>query len=276
MPAICHSHQPEGSVATGAGKNFVPRIWRFGQVGSCLDTAANLAARGWLEPWDSVQVYSQTAGRGQLRRQWHSPVGNLYAALRLPMVPPFDGTAAAPAVGALLAGALAHDGLHVRLKWPNDLVVFGADDGADNGPRKVAGILLEERGGVLMAGIGINVCWAPPAEQMRADAALEATCLKKLHKSVAIVHYTAEALWQTLVKRMFSAYIGCHSFPEGWRSRAESLLLWRGENVELRDDDHIVRGWLAGLGTSGGLCLNINGRLEEFICGSLRLSPAQK
>ena len=111
---------------------------------------------------------------------------------------------------------------------------------------------------------------------MRADAALEATCLKNLHKSVSNVHYTAEALWQTLVKRMFSAYIGCHSFPEGWRKSAESFLLWRGENVELRDDDRIVRGWLAGLGTSGGLCLNINGRLEEFICGSLRLSPAQK
>ena len=66
-----------------------------------------------------------------------------------------------------------------------------------------------------------------------------------------IVHYTAEALWQTLVKRMFSAYIGCHSFPEGWRSRAESLLLWRGENVELRDDDRIVRGWLSAQGLGG-------------------------
>ena len=272
MPIVCHSHQSEGSTTAGAGKNFVPQIWRFGQVGSCLDTAAHLAARGWLEPWDSVQVYSQTAGRGQLRRQWHSPVGNLYAALRLPLAAPFDGTAAAPAVGMLLAEALAQDGWQVRLKWPNDLVVCGAG----NQPQKVAGILLEERGGVLLAGIGINVCWAPPAEQMRADAALEATCLENLHKSIPIVHYTAEALWQTLVKRMFSAYIGCHSFPEGWRKRAESLLLWRGENVELRDDGNIVRGWLAGLGTSGGLCLNINGRLEEFICGSLRLSPAQK
>lgn len=272
MSLVCHSQQLEGSAAPGADKNFTPRIWRFGQVGSCLDTAANLAARGWLEPWDSVQVFSQTAGRGQLRRQWHSPVGNLYAALRLPLTPPFDGTAAAPAVGALLAEALADDGWRIRLKWPNDLVVCDND----SQPRKIAGILLEERGGVLLAGIGINVRWAPQADQMRADAALEATCLENLHKSVRFAHYTAEALWQTLVKRMFSAYINCHSFPEGWRARAESLLLWRGENVELRDDDRIVRGWLAGLGTSGGLCLNINGRLEEFICGSLRLSPARE
>ena len=111
---------------------------------------------------------------------------------------------------------------------------------------------------------------------MRADAALEATKLAAHYKTSTFAPPMAEALWQTLVKRMFSAYINCHSFPEEWRARAESLLLWRGENVELRDDERIVRGWLAGLGTSGGLCLNINGRLEEFICGSLRLSPAQK
>ena len=140
MPPVCHSQPFEGSSPTGADKNFVPRIWRFGEVGSCLDTAANLAARAWLAPWDSVQVVSQTAGRGQLRRQWHSPAGNVYAALRLPLVPPFDGTAAAPAVGALLAEALAVDGWQVRLKWPNDLVLCTSE--AE--PRKLAGILLEE------------------------------------------------------------------------------------------------------------------------------------
>ena len=272
MPSLCHSRTFEGSSPSDADKNFVPRIWRLGQVASCLDTAANLAARGWLEPWDSVQVVSQTTGRGQLRRQWHSPAGNVYAALRLPLAPPFDGTAAAPAVGALLAAALGKDGWQVRLKWPNDLVVCEAENEA----RKLAGILLEERAGVLLAGIGINVLWSPPADMMRADAALEATNLSIQKKSGNFAPPMAEALWQTLVKRMFSAYINCHSFPEEWRARAESLLLWRGENVELRDDDRIVRGWLAGLGTSGGLCLNINGRLEEFICGSLRLSPARE
>ena len=206
MPPVCHSQPFEGSSPTGADKNFIPRIWRFGEVGSCLDTAANLAARGWLEPWDSVQVVSQTAGRGQLRRQWHSPAGNVYAALRLPLVPPFDGTAAAPAVGALLAEALAMDGWQVRLKWPNDLVLCASE--AD--PRKLAGILLEERGGVLLAGIGINVRCSPPAEQMRADAALEATSLAAQHKSSTFAPPMAEALWQTLVKRM----------EAGWRRRS--------------------------------------------------------
>ena len=270
MPVPYHTTQHEGSATIDADENLAVHVWRFAQAASCLDSAANMAAHGWLRPWESVQVSSQTAGRGQLRRQWHSPVGNVYVALRLPLTPPFDGSAAAPALGALLCEALRQDGWPVRLKWPNDIVV--CKKGAP--PQKLAGILLEERGGVLLAGIGINALWAPPAGLMRADAALEATSLAALCAKSAQPLPTAEVLWQTLVKRMFSAYVNCHSFPEEWKARAEALLLWRGENVELRDDASIVRGWLAGLGPSGGLCLNINGRLEEFVCGSLRPTPA--
>lgn len=47
----------------------------------------------------SVLALSQRSGRGQLGRNWVSPEGNVYAALRLPQSHPFTGTAAAPAVG---------------------------------------------------------------------------------------------------------------------------------------------------------------------------------
>ena len=268
MSESCHNHEHCGSTPCRAISGFSPSVWRFGEVGSCLDTAIMLAGRGWLAPWESVQAVSQTAGRGQLRRHWHSPVGNVYAALRLPLDPPFDGTAAAPAVGLLLAEALCAEGFPVKLKWPNDLVLHAA--GAT--PRKLAGILLEERGGVLLAGIGVNVRWSPPAEMMRASAALEAVCLGDWLAGKPYALPTAEALWQTLVNRIHSAYVNCHSFTKEWKNRAESLLLWRGENVELCDEDHIVRGCLTGLALSGGLCLNINGRLEELFCGSLRLN----
>ena len=74
-----------------------------------------LSGRGRLKIWDSVQAVSQTSGRGQLRRSWVSPPGNIYAALRLPVQPPFDGTAAAPAMGLLLACALRAEGWPVLL-----------------------------------------------------------------------------------------------------------------------------------------------------------------
>ena len=111
-----------------------------------------LARRGLLAPWQSVLVSSQRQGRGQLRRNWVSPAGNIYAALRLPMQEPFASSAASTVTGAMLAAALGKLGFEVRLKWPNDLAVLDGDT-----PAKVAGILLEERAGVLLAGIGINV-----------------------------------------------------------------------------------------------------------------------
>lgn len=225
-----------------------------------------MAARDMLAPWDGVQCAAQTAGRGQLRRHWHSPPGNIYAAIRLPVTPPFDGSAAAPATAYLLAEALRRLGWPVQLKWPNDIVI----EDAEAQPRKLAGILLEERGGILLAGIGINVDFFPPADALRADAVMEATCLRDM-SNVGKGQYisTAEAIWQQLVMRMHSAYINCHSFSAQWKKHADSLLLWRGKDVELRDDGRIVRGWLAGLGPAGGLCLNQNGRLEEFFSGSL-------
>ena len=72
------------------------------------------------------------------------------------MQEPFAGSAASTVTGAMLAATLGKLGFAVRLKWPNDLVVQDGD-----APAKVAGILLEERAGVLLAGIGINVAWAP-------------------------------------------------------------------------------------------------------------------
>ena len=266
-----------------------PHIWRFVRLASTLDTAMRLAQAGLLAPWDSVQAASQTAGRGQLRRQWVSPPGNIYASLRLPLEGPLAGAAAAPAVGTLLAEALGGLGWPVRLKWPNDLVLCPAGQV----PRKLAGILLEERGGVLLAGIGINVRSMPPPSALRAEAALEATCLAACAPDISGIsgvcpspglsgggwhNATSEALWQLLVKQMFSAYKNGHTFSTQWRARAEALLLWRGQRVELRDDEHSVSGRLAGLGPAGGLCLNMHGRLEEFFSGSLRLTerPAEK
>ena len=94
MVTPCHNQPHEGSApAALAQLAGAPWVWRFGEVPSCLDTAMHLAVSGRLAFWDSVQCVAQTAGRGQLRRAWHSPPGNIYAALRLPLEPPFDGSA---------------------------------------------------------------------------------------------------------------------------------------------------------------------------------------
>lgn len=242
-----------------------PAVWRLGEVASCLDTAWRLARRGRLEPWDSVQVVSQTDGRGQLRRHWQSPPGNIYAALRLPMASPFDGTAAALAVALLLAEGLRAEGWPVGIKWPNDLVL----EGIDGQPRKVAGILLEEREGILLAGVGVNLVWAPEPEALRDGAALMAACLAGGPTGGGRPAPQAEKLWPCLVKRAHSAYVKGDMTTRPWLDRAAFLLLWRGALVELLEGSRVVaRGALMGLGASGGVLLE--GADQEFFSGSLR------
>ncbi len=246
----------------------LPVIWRLAKVASCLDTAFNLAGRNMLPIWGSVQVSEQTAGRGQIRRHWHSPPGNLYAAVRLPVVYPFDGSEAAPFTGTLLAEALNAEGWPVLLKWPNDLVLRHEKTGK---PLKVSGTLLEKRGDILLAGIGVNMVWAPTREQLRDDASLEATCLARYPRSNKKTLPTAEALWPRLVSQLFSAYTQSFSSIKDWKKHAESLLLWRGMLVQLRDGDHSICGRVAGLGPSGGIMLEHFGIQEEFCSGSLHL-----
>ena len=139
-------------------------------------------------------------------------------------------------------------------------------------PAKVAGILLEERAGVLLAGIGINVAWAPPAETLRAGAAMPAKALVSGLEKSQKIFLTAESLWYQLVNCLFCEYSTGGSLKKNWKDLAESFLLWRGSCVCLDDGNEVVEGILTGLCHDGGLCLSRNGRHEVFYSGSLRLS----
>lgn len=243
-----------------------PFVWRLGEVSSTLDAARTFLDAGRLAPWESVQAVRQTSGRGQLRRQWLSPAGNVYATLRLPRVDPFLGSEATPALSLMLAAAFAGLGLAVRVKWPNDLVAETAD-----GPCKVAGILMEERGGVLCAGIGINVTWRPERELLRAGAALPAVCLAEVWPGGAACCPPAERLWPMLVKRLYSAYTARRSPMIRCHEAVCRHLLWQGRQVVIEDGEETVSGILAGLHADGGARLLCGNGERIFYSGSLRL-----
>ncbi|MDR2574476.1 MAG: biotin--[acetyl-CoA-carboxylase] ligase [Desulfovibrio sp.] len=233
-----------------------------GKVTSCLDAALELTEENRLEIWDSLIAESQSAGRGQLRRNWFSPPGNLYAVLRLPLTPPFASSAASIATGGLLAGALRKMGWPVWLKWPNDLVLL-----PDGMPRKIGGILLEERKGILLAGVGINITSSPPPPALRKEAAMPAASLAEFADSPPL----AESLWRRLVKHVCSIYTEDQTFSVRWRREAEQLLLWRNQRVALTDEQGTLYGVLAGVALSGGICLRVDGKMREFLNGALHL-----
>jgi len=95
-----------------------------------------------------VVADEQTSGQGRLGRSWHSEKGSgLYFSIVL-------GSPEATPLITLSLGLAAQEaiqnvaGIGCDLRWPNDVLI---------GERKCAGILVERRGKMVIAGIGVNV-----------------------------------------------------------------------------------------------------------------------
>ena len=215
-----------------------------GPCASSLDVARALAEAGLLPPFASVLALSQTGGRGQMRRQWVSPPGNLYAALAWPADAGDLGAAAPVVVGACLSDALQARGFDARVKWPNDLLVDG---------RKVGGILVEERGGAVLAGIGLNLASAPDPAALRRDRAAEAAHLGTFGKVPGAV-----TVWVDLVKSVQTCYRQCVavSGSKALSRFLEGRLAWLGRDVRVSEGgSHEFRARIVGLAEDGGLRL---------------------
>ena len=235
-----------------------------GAVSTTMDAAREPDVH--LGVFDSLLAESQTNGRGQYRRNWGSPAGNLYASLRLPMEPPFVGTEAAVACGAAVCAALEGYGYPAVMKWPNDVaLMFGGT------PRKVCGILLEERAGVLLAGVGLNLVSHPGAEVMRESTALMACSLSECVLPGRAVPGVDE-LWGLLVNSIFSVYSQKTTQSGSWLELANRYLLWRGNPVRLEDGSLTATGILEGVGTQGQIILREAGGVKEYLGGSIRFA----
>lgn len=288
-PPTCFEKSSEDSAWLEAlFPNLPSPLYLAGDTTSSLDLAHALAEAGALPEWGSVITLTQSRGRGQLRRNWISPQGNMYAAVRLPMEGVFSSDAAALAVGVLLVSGLEKAGAEVFLKWPNDIIQISTGTGIRSS-EKIGGILLEERNGTLLAGIGINVASAPEASRLRESHAVPAGTLRfpPLHplqtpsdKSLGQVF----TLWALLVEHIFFCYkqkissAGTASDNEDWWfDMASARLAFRQEPVRLVDAQsaegeeipHLIDGLLEGINRDGALCLITNQGRKIFIGGSL-------
>ncbi|WP_159975943.1 MULTISPECIES: biotin--[acetyl-CoA-carboxylase] ligase [unclassified Novosphingobium] len=120
------------------------------------DLVARISGGDYLPEGDWLIADRQTAGKGRLGRAWNDGSGNFMGSTAVRLAPGDPS----PASLALLTGLAVHEALSVfvpegrdlLLKWPNDLLLGGG---------KVAGILLEMTGGVVIVGIGVNLANAP-------------------------------------------------------------------------------------------------------------------
>jgi BirA family biotin operon repressor/biotin-[acetyl-CoA-carboxylase] ligase len=164
-----------------------------------VDAARQGVAEGLV-----IVAEQQRAGRGRRDRQWVSPPRaglTLSVLLRPGPAVPQRSWGWLP----LLAGVALREAVEQRaeldaaLKWPNDLLVAGA-----NGDAKCAGILAEVTGDAVVIGIGLNV--TTRAGELPATTGLPATSLRLAGAG----NTDRDPLLRTLLRSLALWY-------EGWR-----------------------------------------------------------
>jgi BirA family biotin operon repressor/biotin-[acetyl-CoA-carboxylase] ligase len=236
--------------ATSTTAKSAPMILICDRYGSSMELAWKLLDQQKIHTWDSVIVTEQTAGRGQFRRNWISPVGNLYASWIWPELSDNNPSNAyqenlLPLVAAyIVAHGLELLGIDVQVKWPNDILCKN---------RKIGGILVEQRSRKIIVGIGINMACAPYLQVSGTETVMPATCLSKEG-----FHGSPLKVWGHLVKsgiqcmRRLVRQIQASEFAHLITSR----LAWRGRRVHiLENENEIYSATLIGIAENGGLVI---------------------
>ncbi len=234
------------------------------QCDSTMETARLLAERDVLSEWGAVIAVEQTSGRGQLRRPWVSPPGNLHMSVVLPSIPtsgPWEDRLSdlLPLIsGYMVSAVLGELGADLKVKWPNDLL-------QEN--RKVGGMLIEEKGGLVVLGLGLNVAECPSDSQMREDHSVSAGILQTNRQGSGPL-----VLGETLVSRGKNVYVVLldENTPSRFVTALESRLAWFGLMVEVRDGGGTsYQARIIGLSPKGGLVMQREGREFDLFSGSI-------
>jgi len=241
-----------------------PTILICDQCGSSMDLAWDLLTSRKIHTWDSVLVTAQTAGRGQYRRSWVSPAGNLYASWVWPQPSGQNGSTAyqenlIPLIAAyIISHGLKLLGIETLIKWPNDLLY---------NTRKIGGILVEQRDRKIIVGIGINVASAPSLPQAGTETAMTATCIAQEGFALSPVN-----IWRHLVAS------GIHCFemlikqlhPSEFIHLITDRLAWRGKHVHiLETGKDVYPAIVIGVAEDGGLLVKKNARIQIIHSGKI-------
>lgn len=187
-----------------------------------------------------IAADTQTAGRGRRGRRWHSsPGAGITFSLGCRVDRPARELAALSLVaGVATARALRALGVHVKLKWPNDLMLGGA---------KLGGILVETRGGDhAVIGVGINYA---PAGALAAKVRRPIAFLRTPVPRNEVIRRVARALVEAIgefERRGLDAV----------RAEWQAMDAHAGQRLRVRlADGRVMSGTAGGLAPDGSLQL---------------------
>lgn len=237
-----------------------PPIEAYDELDSTNAEARRRAEAGEAGPvWITAAV--QTAGRGRRGRSWSTKEGNLAATLLTATSAPPAEAAQVSFLAALAAAELADACLGpgaARLKWPNDVLVFGD---------KAVGILVESgpRGDGrlwLAVGIGVNLAHHPADVERPATSFAEHMAGRPPAPRDALEILAARfEAW----RRIWEGE-GFAPIAKAWTEHAYGL----GEPCEARLPNRTIKGVALGLDPDGALRLRLDdGRIERITAGDV-------
>ncbi|OXM88036.1 biotin--[acetyl-CoA-carboxylase] ligase [Paenibacillus rigui] len=249
-------------------ETFGRHIRYFDEVDSTNNTANALVKEGGVEG-TLIIAEKQTAGRGRMGRQWHSPKGKgLWMSLILKPRIPLHFT---PHLTLLVAVALCRTirqltQLPAGIKWPNDLLIDG---------KKISGILLEssaeeEKLHHVIAGVGISVNLQAedyPEEIRGIATSLAIEAGKEVNRSELLVHFLQE------LESLYKVY-----HEQGF---APIKLLWEALSVSLnkavrtQSPQGLKEGFAVGIDDSGALIVRQeDGSLTKWYSGNIEFGAS--
>ncbi len=247
-----------GPVAEASATTATDSVLLCGPCASTMDVARELAGLDRLGSWGSVLAPAQTTGRGQLRRAWLSRPGNVLATVVCPPETGLWNDLRPLVLGYLFAEALSGLGQAVQVKWPNDLLSDG---------RKVAGILVEERAGCVLAGIGLNLGWAPEPEALRDGHSVDAGEFCPSDGGLGPAR-----LWLALVNRLETGYrtlLEAFS-PREFLTIFRTRMAWQGRRVLVQEGASVrYEAVVRGISGEGGLLLDRAGQEVVLLAGDV-------
>jgi BirA family biotin operon repressor/biotin-[acetyl-CoA-carboxylase] ligase len=238
------------------------------RVGSTNDVLKESARQG--APEGTVAVTDeQTAGRGRLGRRWLAPANTciLCSILFRPRLAPAQTQRLTMLCALAAADAIEKTtGLHVWLKWPNDLIV------KSQCWKKLGGILTEtgiagEQVSFAIVGIGINANVG-----RRALPALDPNATSILAESGRPTERAALlAALLAGIEQRYTALQAGESPHQEWASRLATL----GQRVEASTAQETLTGVAESVDEDGALLLRVpDGTLHRLVVGDVTLKQS--
>ncbi len=204
-----------------------------------------------LKPYTVVCAKEQTAGRGRLKRVWHTEKNS---SLCMSLCFPFEGN---PSI-TLLCALGVYKALQsltltpLQIKWPNDIIADG---------KKICGILTEGVSGYAVIGIGVNL----NNSDFPTDIAHKATSLHLLTGSTFSLEEVAERIADSVLEMLETHHgIADESALEQYRNLCANI----GRQVIWQEKPGVA----TGVDIDGSLIVSFKDNTEKIGFGEVTVT----